>query len=275
MVKMKKVLSLVLAGAMFASVVSLTSVASAPKTMTPGTLTIGVDTTYPPMEFVKTTGSGYQGFDVDLSTAIGKKLGMKINLISINWSGIFNALDSKKFDCIISSVSITPERLKNKIFSKPYLKNAQVILTRKGDNSVKKLTDLKGANIGCQAGTTAEDSLNTLAKHDKYTFNKTTYDAMTDCLLALKTKRINVVVCDEVVGDYFVKDQSKVYQKVGPTLTNEPIGVCFRKDSAALRDKVQSALNALVKDGTLKKLSVKWFGLDLTKNISTTYKEVK
>jgi ABC-type amino acid transport/signal transduction systems, periplasmic component/domain len=275
MVKMKKVLSVVLAGALFAAVVSLSSAASAPKTVTPGTLTIGVDTTYPPMEFVKTTGSGYQGFDIDMANAIGKKLGMKVQITSIVWSGIFNALNSKRFDCIISSVSVTPTREKTLLFTKPYLKNAQVIITRKGDNRIKKLTDLKGANIGCQTGTTASDSLDTLKNVHKYKFNETTYDAMTDCLLALKTKRVDVVVCDEVVGDYFVKDQPSVYQKVGPTLTNEPIGVCFRKDSAALRDKVQAGINAIIKDGTMKKISVKWFGKDLTSNIDTKYKELK
>jgi polar amino acid transport system substrate-binding protein len=274
MVKMKKLLSLVLAGCMCASVVSISSVATA-ATSSQKTLTIGVDTTYPPMEFTKTSGSGYQGFDIDLANAIGKKLGMKVDITSIVWIGIFNGLNSKKFDCIMSSVSITPDRLKTLLFTKPYLKNAQVILTRKGDNRIKKLTDLKGANIGCQTGTTAADSLDVLKKKHGYKFNEITYDAMTDCLLALKTKREDVVVCDEVVGDYYVKDQSSVYQKVGPTLTNEPIGVCFRKDSTALRDKVQKAIDALLKDGTMKKISVKWFGKDLTSNIDTKYKELK
>lgn len=91
-------------------------------------LRIGVDNTYPPMEFMD--GSKTVGFDIDFASEIGKKLGVEIEIVPTAWDGIFAALNTDKYDCIISSVSISEERLQNFALTKPYIANAQVIVTR-------------------------------------------------------------------------------------------------------------------------------------------------
>ena len=91
-------------------------------------LRIGVDNTYPPMEYMD--GSATVGFDIDLANQIGKDLNLQVEIIPTAWDGVFAALNTDKFDCIISSVSITPDRLKNFALTKPYIANSQVIVTR-------------------------------------------------------------------------------------------------------------------------------------------------
>jgi ABC-type amino acid transport substrate-binding protein len=92
-------------------------------------LTIGVDDSYPPMEF-KDDNNNTVGFDVDLAKEIGKRLGMEVQFISTAWDGIFTALNTDKFDCVISSISITDDRQQNFAITKPYIANAQVIVVK-------------------------------------------------------------------------------------------------------------------------------------------------
>jgi polar amino acid transport system substrate-binding protein len=92
-------------------------------------LRVGVDDVYPPMEY-KDEKNNTVGFDMDLAKEIGKKLGMEVEIISTAWDGIFTSLNTDKFDCIISSVSINEDRQKNYALTKPYIANAQVIVVQ-------------------------------------------------------------------------------------------------------------------------------------------------
>lgn len=236
---------------------------------TNGTLAVGVDDTYPPMEYKTTDSPDDVGFDIDLAKAVAQKLNMQLKLVPTAWDGIFMALNAKKFDCIISSVSMTADRLKSYSFTKPYIANAQMIVVRKGDTAIKAATDLIGKNVGCQIGTTANDSATYLQQKKGYKFNLTTYDQIIQAFSALKAKRVEAVIVDEVVGEYYIKQSPNDYESASVNLTNEPIGVCLRKSDTALRDKVQGAIDSLAADGSLKKMSEQWFGKDLTSSIDT------
>jgi ABC-type amino acid transport substrate-binding protein len=92
-------------------------------------LKVGVDDVYPPMEF-RDEKNILVGFDVDLSREIGKKFGLEVEFVSTAWDGIFTSLNTAKFDCIISAVSINAERQKNFALTKPYIANAQVMVVK-------------------------------------------------------------------------------------------------------------------------------------------------
>lgn len=232
-------------------------------------LKVGVDDSYPPMEY-KDDKNATVGFDVDLATEIGKKMGMKVELVSTAWDGIFQALNTDKFDTIISSVSITDERLQNFALTKPYVANAQVIVVKPSDNSIKEAKDLAGKKVGCQVNTTANDSANEFLKTTK--FDLKTYDQVIQPFADLKTGRLETVIVDEVVARYYVKQDPANFKVSSGKLTNEPIGICFKKSNTAMRDKVDKIIVELQKDGTLKKISEKWFGSDLTSNIDEKLK---
>ena len=284
---MKKILALALASLIAVSALALTSCsksvqggsssaasgASAVKTIEAGTLTVGVDDSYPPMEYKDSSGNTV-GFDIDLANEIGKKLGLKVKFVSTAWDGIFQALGTGKFDCIISSVSMTEDRLKAYEFSKAYIANSQMIVVRPGDNSIKTPEDLTGKKVGCQISTTANDSANYLMKKKGIKFSLQTYDQVIQPFQDMKAGRLDAIIVDEVVGQYYIGQDSSHYKAAAVKLTNEPIGVCVKKGNTALRDEIQKAIDSTVSDGKMKSISEKWFKKDLTSGIDTKLKEL-
>jgi polar amino acid transport system substrate-binding protein len=265
---MKRLLAVALATVCALSVLSMTSCGNS---STSGVLTVGVDDTYPPMEFKDAKTGNDVGFDVEMATEIAKRLNKKVKFTSITWTGIFSGLDVKKYDCVISSVSLRTDRVKKYAMTKPYCANAQMIVVRKGDTSITSQKDLSGKTVGCQTQTTANDSADALKKNG-LKFKLNTYDQVIECFTSLKVNKISAIIVDEVVGEYYISKNPNDYQSASVNLTNEPIAVCCRKSDTALRDSVQGAIDAMVKDGTMKKISIKWFGKDLISNIDKKVK---
>ncbi|MDF2984968.1 MAG: Amino acid transporter [Eubacterium sp.] len=227
-------------------------------------LKVGVDDTYPPMEF-KDESNKTVGFDIDVATEVAKRLNMKPEFVSNDWAGIFLALESNKFDAIISSVSRNEERMAKYAMSTPYIANAQVIVVPADDTTIKEPKDLAGKKVGVQIGTTADESCAEYLKTTK--FELTQYDQVIQPFSDMKVGRLDAIVVDEVVARYYVKKDPSSYKVSSARLTNEPIGMCFAKNNTELRDKAQKALEDMFADGTMKKISENWFGEDLTGNV--------
>jgi len=98
---------------------------------TPGVLMVGADIGYPPMEYYDNDGTTPIGFDIDVGKAIAELLGLDYMVIDTAWDGIFEGVVRGDYDCIISSVSITPARLQVYLFTEPYIANALCIVTKK------------------------------------------------------------------------------------------------------------------------------------------------
>lgn len=235
------------------------------------TIVIALDAAYPPMEYMD--NDQIVGFDADLAKAIGEKLGKKIELKNIAWEGIFIGLETDRYDVIMSSVSITPDRQKNYEFTKPYLANGQVIVTKPGDNSVKSVDDLKGKEVGVQTDTTADTACKKkLEEKGQDFFEIRRFDEIIQTFEAMSAGQIDYIVVDTVVAtEYSTKYPEKYQISTAQPLTNEPIAACFKKGNTALRDEFQKALDELSKEGKLGEISKKWlFGIDYTQNINET-----
>lgn len=226
---------------------------------TAGKITIGVDDSYPPMEY-RDDQNKLIGFDVDFGAAIGQKLGIKIEWVPTAWDGIFNALQAKKFDMILSSLSDTADREKEMLFTKPYVQGGPIIVTTKANSSIKTSDDFKGKVIGVQLGSTAEDAVK------EFTSIKETrkYDKITEALQDLANGRLDAVVADDQVGRYYAALSPDKFVTTGK-LHDEPFGIGFRLADTGLRDSVQAAIDELKSEGTLSKISQKWFKTDLYK----------
>ncbi|MDR2647331.1 MAG: transporter substrate-binding domain-containing protein [Oscillospiraceae bacterium] len=98
-------------------------------TVKKGVLAVGVEIGYPPMEYTTDDGKTFIGFDIDLANELGDLLGLEVEFVNTSWEGIFAGLEKGQYDCIISSVSITPERLEKYIITEPYIANALCIVT--------------------------------------------------------------------------------------------------------------------------------------------------
>ena len=231
-------------------------------------IVIGLDDEYPPMGF-KNDKNEIIGFDVDLAKAAAKKLGTEVEFKAIDWNSKEAELKSGRIDILWNGLDITDERKQNMLFSDPYMDNCQIIFIRKGDENnqnIKSETDLTGKNIGTQAGSTDEAYItgNEALKNSFGEFK--TYGDYISAFMDLENGRIDAVVCDEIVGRYYMaKHADKIDALnvvIGPT---SEFGIAFAKENTELRDKVQKAFDEIVADGTAKKISEEWFGTDLIK----------
>lgn len=232
-------------------------------------LLVGVDDSYPPMEFKDSDGKTTIGFDVDVAKELAKRLGKSdVKFISNDWTGIFQALEINKFDVIISSVSINEERQKEHSLTKPYIANKQVIVTKKSTSDIKSPDDLKGKKVGLQAGTTSEDFLRDLISKNKINENDmSTYPLVTQPFMDLDAGRLDAVMVDIVVAKYYIANNKDKYNLAWESADAEPMALCFKKKDTELRDKANIILDEMQADGTMKKISEKWFGEDVTKNL--------
>jgi len=225
-----------------------------------GKLTVGLDDSYPPMEF-RDAKDVLVGFDVDLGNEIGKKLGVKTEYITNDFNGMILALGSSKFNVIISAMSITDLRKKSIDFSDSYVIGGQVAVIKQGNTKIKKLDDLKGKIVACQLGSTGD----TAATAMKGLKEVKKYDKITEAFQELSIGRVDAVVMDAQVGQYYVAKKPGKYEVLTEQISKEPIGIGFKKQDKELRAAVQKAINELKADGTLSKISVKWFGVDVYK----------
>lgn len=230
-----------------------------------GVLTIGVDDTYPPMEFIGDDGNS-TGFDVEFAQALGEKLGVEVKFESTAWSGIFLALETSKYDCIISSVSITPDREEVYYFSEPYVANHVVLVTKPG-SGIATPDDLAGKNVAVQVDTTAHDLVDSLIADGLEVADFTQYDSVTQALSELKLDRADGVMVDVVVAMYYMAEDPDAYEIVWESDEAEPIGICMRQDNEQFVTDINDALKALQEDGTMEALSEKWFSTDIVSTL--------
>ncbi|MCR4401346.1 MAG: basic amino acid ABC transporter substrate-binding protein [Firmicutes bacterium] len=225
-----------------------------------GVLRIGVDDAFPPMEYRDEKGK-LIGFDVDLADEIGRRIGVAIEWVPTAWDGVILALQSGKFDIILSSMTITEERAKMIDFSPPYIQGAQIVVVREKDDSIKSLPDLAGKVVGSQLGSTGEVAARKISGIKELKL----YGQFTEALTDLAIGRVQAVVLDEFVGRYYVTRRPGVYRVLGERLSEEELGIAFRKGDQSLRDAVCAALEAIKADGTYAAISKKWFGVDVSK----------
>jgi polar amino acid transport system substrate-binding protein len=226
-----------------------------------GKIVIGIDDAFPPMEF-RNDKNELVGFDIDASKELGKRLGIAVEHMPTPWDTVILSLKTKKFDIVWSGMSVTAEREKEIAFTKPYIMEKQVIVVKKGNKKIKALKDLgKETVMGVQLGSTSEEALKKLNKEFKEIKK---YDKNTEAFMDLKIGRIDALAVDELVGRYYLSQKPGEYAVLKESLLSEPIGIGLRKEDVALKDKIQKTLDGMFKDGTMKKISIKWFGDDIT-----------
>lgn len=225
-----------------------------------GVLKIGVDDAFPPMEYRNEKGE-LIGFDVDLANEVGRRLGIAIEWVPTAWDGVILALQAGKFDIIWSTMTITEERAKKVDFSPPYIYGAQIIAVREQEKSINGVADLAGKVIGSQLGSTGEEAAKKLQGLKELKL----YGQYTDAFTDLAIGRIQALVVDEFVGRYYIAKRPGVYRVLSERLSEEEIGIAFRKEDKALREAVCAAVEAMKADGTYGAISTKWFGVDVSK----------
>ncbi len=235
-------------------------------TLNKGKLKIAMEVGYPPFEYYDADGKTPVGFDVELGKAIAEKLGLKAVFIDTPWDGIFNGLDSGKYDLVIAAVTITDDRRAKYEFTKPYIGNSQtLIVTKQSDVLIRKLDDASGFKIGYQAKSTSDFYIEDFAKnHEGFDYYQCEYDKVLDAFDDLKCGRIDAVICDSLVASSFLSKPDSEYKQVWLGKPEEFFGICAKKGNVELISKVQGAMDEFFADGTMKDLYMDVFGFNLS-----------
>jgi polar amino acid transport system substrate-binding protein len=231
----------------------LTALASA--AIADSALNVGAYPTNPPFE-TKTSSGAFEGFEVDIVNEAAKHAGMTTNIADYGFQALFAAIASKRIDVAISSITITPERLKSVSFTQPYY-DSDMGVAAKVDSPVKGIADLKGKIVGYLAGSTGEKWVKDNQASAGFADVKG-YKAQQDLLLDLSVGRIDGVVSDIPGMQYAFKSMRELTVKER-IKTGEQYGLMMAKDDPNLA-KLNDSLTALKGDGTLAKIHEKWFG---------------
>ncbi|MBV6304261.1 transporter substrate-binding domain-containing protein [Candidimonas humi] len=226
-----------------------------------GTLLVGVEGTYPPFNFVDAKTRQLDGFDIDVAKLIASKLGVKVQFVKTEWSGILAGLEAGKFDVIINQVGITPERKKTFDFSVPYVASSPQLILRKDDtHQYKSFADLKGKKLGVSQGSNYE----ALAKAQEGVIVKS-YPGAPEYLSDLVGGRVDAALNDQLMTAYLVKTSSLPIK--GGAIVGGPKfnGIPFKKGNPEFAAAVNKILEDSFKDGEFAKISDKWFGIDVSK----------
>lgn len=221
-----------------------------------GKIPIGIDDAFPPMEFRDSAGM-LVGFEKDIMDEIAERMGVTVEYVPTEWSGITGALLSGRFDMIFSAMTITPEREQSVAFSEPYMMGAQVIAVR-ANSGISSMEQLAGKTVASQLGSSGVEAAITIPSVT--VDNLRQYNAFTEAFQDLAIGRVDAVVVDEVVASYYLTKEPGAFEVLPEPLTSEPLGIAFRPEDKTLRDAVQTRLNAIKADGTWDRISLKWFG---------------
>ncbi|KOC88772.1 cystine ABC transporter substrate-binding protein [Winslowiella iniecta] len=225
-----------------------------------GSLRVGLEGTYPPFSFQDENGK-LAGFEVDFATALAQHLGLKADLKPTKWDGMLASLDSKRIDVVINQVTLSDERKKKYDFSTPYTISGIQALTKKDNaGSITKPEDLNGKKVGVGLGSNYEQWLRENVKEA----DVRTYDDDPTKYQDLRVGRIDAILVDRLAALDLVKKTGDTLAVAGPAFSRQESGVAIRKGNEDLVKAIDSAIAAMQKDGTLTKLSDKWFGADVT-----------
>jgi cystine transport system substrate-binding protein len=224
-----------------------------------GVLKVGVMGTYQPYNFLN-KDKQMDGFDVDIAKEIAKRMGVKVEFVSQEFSGMIAGLQTKKFDTVISQMTITPERQKQMDFSDPYITNNVKVIVRQDNNTIKSVNDFKGKNIGVGLGTNDETYLRTVLLPKVGNFDIKTYDDVITSLKDLDAGRIDATINNMYALKPLVETNGFKIKAVGDPIKSDKAGIAVRKGNPEFIKKVNSILKDMKKDGTYDKIFVKWFG---------------
>jgi polar amino acid transport system substrate-binding protein len=225
---------------------------------------VGANVGNVPWEFEDASGK-IVGFEVDLMTEVGKRLGKEVSFENIPFQGLFPAVQSGRIDAAVSSITITQKRLASVSFAQPYYDSDQS-LTVMADSGIKSMDDMKGKIVAVDTGSTGDMwATENQAKYGIAEIKR--FEGLAPAMLDVEAGRVNGYISDIPALLYYVKDkpQFKVVERI---LTGEQYSVMFNKD-APLAAEVNEVLTALKTEGFIATLHEKWFGAKAEDSTST------
>ena len=225
------------------------------------TFTVGFDQDFPPMGFVGDDGE-YTGFDLELAQEVCERLELEFVPKPIAWDSKDAELESGGIDCIWNGFTMNG-REDNYTWSDPYLNNKQVFVVRE-DSGIDSEKDLEGKVVDVQTDSSAQAALEDNQELTATFGNLQVIPDYNTGFMELESGAADAVAMDIVVAPYQIEKRDAAFKILDKEIAAEEYGIGFAKGNEALRDQVQKTLEEMAADGTMAKISEKWFGEDIT-----------
>lgn len=213
-----------------------------------GKLVIATSPDFPPFENLE--GDKIVGIEVDVMAIVCEKLGVEPVYEQINFDAVLTGVQTGKYDCGMSGISVTDKRKENTLFTKEYCLAAQCIVV-KTDSTIASKADLEGKTIAVQTGTTAAD----FCSGEGYTLSQ--YEANQDAKLALTQGKVEAWVVDDLTAAEMCKGDDSV-KILDEAMTTEPYAFAFAFGSEDLVEEINKIIDELIADGTIKSIFDKY-----------------
>ncbi|WP_086235390.1 transporter substrate-binding domain-containing protein [Campylobacter devanensis] len=222
-------------------------------------LRIATEGTYNPFSYHDESGK-LVGYDVEVIAEAAKRAGFEIEFHETNWDAIFSGLNSNRFDMIANQISdADPKRAELYTLSDPYIVTSAAIAVRANDNSINSLNDIKGKNIAQAMGSNYyEIAIENGA-------NIVLVDGLAPAIKAVSQGRADATMNDKLAILNYIKTTGDKNIKIAFDTGDGTRSVfLFKKELTEQRDRINKALESMKKDGTLKQISEKYFGMDVS-----------
>lgn len=218
-----------------------------------GTVKVATDATFPPFEIVDEKTNDLTGFDIELMKAIADKAGLKVEFVNTPFDSVIAGVTNCTYDMAIAAISASDERRAVMNFSDPYINAGQIVVVRKDNAGINSKDDLAGKTVAAQLGTTGEIEAK---KIPNVTYKP--YDSYELAFLDLSNGQIDAVIADYPTALAYIGKNPDKLMTVGSVFTDESYAIAFCKNKTDLLDKVNTALKAVIADGTVTSLEQKW-----------------
>jgi cystine transport system substrate-binding protein len=231
-----------------------------------GVLRVALTEANPPWNFLDREGR-LKGYDVDVAREVARRTNApRVTFTGTDFATFIGGIRAGKYDIVISGQTATAERRKEVAFSRPYAVNGVAVFVRTGNTTIHGPADLPGKKIGVSEGTVQAEYARTRIRHAKVKTYRNAVLALND----LSWGRSDAVLVSRFQGDYLAEHRGLAIVPVGRILHDYPLSMSFRRGSPAFETAVNTAIGAMVDDGTLSAISRRWLnGRDVVAELGT------
>jgi polar amino acid transport system substrate-binding protein len=222
-----------------------------------GQLRVAMDASYPPFEWIDEDGQ-FVGYDVDLASALGKRWGVSVQLMSLHFDGLYDAMLADKCDIIVSALPHDPMLTRDVLFSQSYFDAGIVILAMQGGGEIKQRADLRGRRVAVELGSEAHQLARRLTRDDGLDLTILARRTAKETLDDLASGVAELVFCDRVVALGYLGAYPDLLI-VGPPLAADPYVIAAPFRARELMTQINQALEAWRAEGYLEELAARWF----------------
>jgi polar amino acid transport system substrate-binding protein len=230
-----------------------------------GKIKVGTDATYAPFEFVE--DGKIVGYGSEILAEVVNGLGVTLDQPDTPFTGILPGLDAKKFDIVATSMTITPKRQENYLFTVPIAEGTAAVMKHKGDDSIQTIDDLNGKIVGVLINSGPVDALkkyNEELKANGGGFKEMKeYVSYPDAYQDLAAKRVDAVVQALPAMSQLVKTRPDTYEIVGTIGEPTYLAWMLRKGDTDMQQYLNSVIIGLKDSGKLAEMQRQWFGFEM------------